>query len=790
MGFRRRMSYHGMVGRRAQKAIMPTRWICLLTAVLLVGTSCSRDPNVAKRKYLESGNRYFERGKFNEATIMYRSALKKDAMYGEAYYRLGLAFLKMSNFAGAERSLSRAYRLLKPGPDKADATTKLADIYLLAYMSDSQRSQKYEDLFNDFIKGLPEDSFDRLRLEAYKAWRNRDLDAALAKFEAAKKAKPDDVNLDLALAQVLMQKERNDEAEKLLRAVIARDKANSSAYDVLYQYYMRRNMQAEAEQIRKAKCENNPAVLQYRLQLATHYFLTNQRGETDRILRAILSDPKTFPDGREKVGDFYLTFRQFDQALETYKGGLSQGKQERLTFLRKIADVYVVQGRRDEALAVLDKHVLKEAPNDPVGLALRATLWLETGNRSQLQQAVTELETAVGKLPRNAVVRYNLGRAYWARGDLDLARAQFRAAIDMQPDYLAPRLATIQLHLVRGENPQALQAADEALRLSPRTAFTRILRAQALSGLGRIPEARTELQALIKTDPQLMEARFRLGLLELAAGNHAAAEQVFRQCASDAKGEVLCQIGLADVYSAQKQYDKAIALLKEQLATSPGRRDLMMALGNTSVLAGRYDQAVEVFRQMLAKEPDSADLNLRLAETQRRSGNIPQAIEGFRRVKQLQPNNPNAAIWLALLLHSTGREADAKTEYEQILRLQSDNAVALNNLAYVIAEQGGDLDVALTYAQRAKQKAPNSLEVADTLGWIYLKKNLRSNALEIYRDLVAKAPGNPTFRYHHGMALFQQGNRPEARKELEAALRNRPSKDEEGKIRELLQKIG
>jgi len=169
---------------------------------------------------------------------------------------------------------------------------------------------------------------------------------------------------------------------------------------------------------------------------------------------------------------------------------------------------------------------------------------------------------------------------------------------------------------------------------------------------------------------------------------------------------------------------------------------------------------------------------------------VPLAIENFRKAKQLQPNNPDAAIWLALLLHQTGREADARVEYEQILRLQSDNPVALNNLAYVLAEQGGNLDVALTYAQRAKQKLPQSLEISDTLGWIYLKKNLRSNAMDIYNELVAKAPQNSTFRFHRAMALFQGGNRPEARKELEAALRNKPGKEEEGKIRELMQKIG
>jgi tetratricopeptide (TPR) repeat protein len=108
----------------------------------------------------------------------------------------------------------------------------------------------------------------------------------------------------------------------------------------------------------------------------------------------------------------------------------------------------------------------------------------------------------------------------------------------------------------------------------------------------------------------------------------------------------------------------------------------------------------------------------------------------------------------------------------------------------VIAEQGGDLDVALTYAQRAKQKLPQSLEISDTLGWIYLKKQLTPNALEIYDELVTKDPARSTFRYHRGMALFQKGDRPQAKKELETALRSHPSKDEEGKIRELLQKIG
>jgi Flp pilus assembly protein TadD len=166
------------------------------------------------------------------------------------------------------------------------------------------------------------------------------------------------------------------------------------------------------------------------------------------------------------------------------------------------------------------------------------------------------------------------------------------------------------------------------------------------------------------------------------------------------------------------------------------------------------------------------------------------AIQHFRKVKELNPNNPEAAVWLALLLHQTGRQAEAKAQYEQILRLEPDNPIALNNLAYVLAEQGGDLDVALTYAQRAKQKLPQSSDVADTLGWIYIKKNLTANAVDIYNDLVAKQPGNATFRLHLGMALFQKGDKPRAKQELETALRSKPSSVDADKIKELLQRIG
>src|SRR3954464_14860246 len=108
---------------------LPVVLPCLLSLVL--ATSCSRDPNVVKMRYLNNGNKYFDKGKYKEASIMYRTALQKDAKYGEAYYRLALADLRTEQPFAAVQSLRRAVELLKPEqPERIDARIKLADVYI------------------------------------------------------------------------------------------------------------------------------------------------------------------------------------------------------------------------------------------------------------------------------------------------------------------------------------------------------------------------------------------------------------------------------------------------------------------------------------------------------------------------------------------------------------------------------------------------------------------------------------------------------------------------------------
>src|SRR5229473_819121 len=108
----------------------------ILPLLVLIG-ACSRDPKVVCKKYVDNGNKYYDRGKYKEASIMYRNALKKDPRYSDAYYHLGLVDLKLGLYGEAQRSLIRAVET-DTEKKNSDAVVKLADLYLARFVMNPQ----------------------------------------------------------------------------------------------------------------------------------------------------------------------------------------------------------------------------------------------------------------------------------------------------------------------------------------------------------------------------------------------------------------------------------------------------------------------------------------------------------------------------------------------------------------------------------------------------------------------------------------------------------------------------
>ena len=87
------------------------KFLFLLMIFCVVGTGCSRNPNVRKQKYLESGERYLQKGKYAEAVIQFGNSIQVDSGFAEAHYQLAQVYVKLRQWTSAYQERTRTVEL-------------------------------------------------------------------------------------------------------------------------------------------------------------------------------------------------------------------------------------------------------------------------------------------------------------------------------------------------------------------------------------------------------------------------------------------------------------------------------------------------------------------------------------------------------------------------------------------------------------------------------------------------------------------------------------------------------
>jgi len=779
------------------------RSVSIVLSALLVLISCNRDPNVAKRRYLESGNRYFDRGKYKEAAIMYKDALQKDLLWGPAHYKLALTELKLGQVGGAVQEFRKAVeRLPMDSPDHWDAAVKLCDIFLQVQTEPRNRTLLTDvDGFVKQILARDANSFEGHRLQgddffvqarfaaqsAHKEQSDALLVQAVEEYRKAAAIKPGQTGVMMQMARVAAAQNDFAGAEKIFHEVIDKDQTTQAAYSELYRLQMFQGHGKDGEETLKQAFQNNPKAFGFLVTLAMQYSNEQRREDMLQVLNRIKSYSKDFPRAYVVVGDFYLRLGNGDAAIREYREGIAKQPKQKVEYQKRIIEVLMRQGKRGEA-AELNSALLKDNPEDNDARGLEGTLLLDKGD---VNRALSELQSVTSRAPENPVAHFNLGRAHLALGESVQAQQQFERALEIRGDYLQARLALAQLQVARGDYDAAFKSAGMVLSADRNNFKARLIQTASLMGQKKYAEAREQLDGLLKALPNSPDVHFQIGMVNLAENKFKDAEAAFRRTFELNPSNLRGLLGVAETFMAQNKPDAALDTLQAESSKQPARADLKIEMGNIAVRAGRFDQAIQIYQSALSSLNDRArgDVYLRIGETFRRKGDLANAITALKKARETMPDNIVALGSLALVLDAANRWSEARQVYDAALKLQPDNAVTLNNDAFLMAEHGGDLDQALTMAQRAKQLQPNLPEITDTLGWIYLKKNLSDEAVDLFKQLVTAQPSASTYRYHLGMAYFQKGDKPRAQKELQEALKYSPAPLEKQKIQELLARL-
>jgi tetratricopeptide (TPR) repeat protein len=228
--------------------------------------------------------------------------------------------------------------------------------------------------------------------------------------------------------------------------------------------------------------------------------------------------------------------------------------------------------------------------------------------------------------------------------------------------------------------------------------------------------------------------------------------------------------GLAVLDVGERKPEQAVARMEALVAKEPDNVRYLQIASRSYMAVRSFDKAEAALRRVLELDNNNLETYGLLGQLYLMQNKTEQALKEYEALSRQQPTAVGPHTVAAMLLQSMNRLDEAQKRYERVIEIDREAPVAANNLAWLYAERGGNIDVALQLAQTARRRLPNEPAVADTLGWIYVKKQQYPQAIRELADAVAKEPENPEYQYHLGEAYRGSGDVAKARAALQKAV--------------------
>jgi tetratricopeptide (TPR) repeat protein len=320
------------------------------------------------------------------------------------------------------------------------------------------------------------------------------------------------------------------------------------------------------------------------------------------------------------------------------------------------------------------------------------------------------------------------GDQYLHARDLPNAVADYKKAIEMNPDLAAAHHGLSVAYGQMGRHAEALDEIDVAIRLDPRNAVAHLNRGMALAALRRRDEALKEIDEAKRLDPENARLRNDIGnTLTNALGLVDAALQEYREASRLAPNvpEIHHNIGL--MLFRLGRFSEAIAPFEESLRLNSRYRNARFFLADALSRVGRYPESIESWTKFLELVPDGPDATRRRAWDYLLWGQHGEAAAAdARRSLDTVGWRDAAAQYMVLVAHLGNREAGHDREASLML---DEAAIKCDTRIWpypVIRYLRGDLPegALLTLAGTDDQRA----EAHTYLGMDLLLKGQRENA--------------------------------------------------------------
>lgn len=736
-------------------AFHPLASTLLLALVGLAG--CSRDPDALKRRFTARGDAYAARKQYAEATIEYRKALQQDPRFAEAYLKLAEAYAADGDARDALPAYVRAADL---SPENTDANLKAGNLLLVArHFQDAKTRARV------VLERHP-DNVPALILMGNALAGLGSLDDAVAVAERAAALNPRRAGLYGNLGVLQLARGNTAQAEAAFTRAVTIDPRSTQALLGLSNFYLTTGRLREAEVTLLRLHAIDTRSVEANQALANLYLQSGRARDAETFLKTV-ADVQQNAEAWLALADYYLGTGRVDESRRLLDRVSSTAEGYAVGRIRT-ALIAAASGRAPDAHAALREVLAREPKNGPA-MALEARLLL---SENRFDDALALVRTVLTVDAHSAQAYYTLGQIHLARRSQEEARKAFAEAVLNDPARVDAQIELAKIHRARREIDTAIQYAERGVKAEPDNvdAHLALVRSLAIRP-DDLPKADREMTMLLSRFPGSADVQTVNGLLRLAHNDAAGARLAFERALKLEPDQLEALGGLTALDAEAHHLADARARIEARIAAARTPSPGLLLLAARVYVASRDTAGTEqVLKRLIEVDPSNLDGYNYLGQFYLSQHRLDAARAEFRTLAARQPGSVTAQTMLGLLAHAEGDVTQAQKAYEAAVQADPRAGAAANNLAWIYANGGGNLDSALQLAQSARNQLPDSLEVADTLGFVYYKKEMGGFAIPLLLQCVEKEPRNPLYQYHLGLVYAQNGEDRKARTHLERAL--------------------
>ncbi|MCP3978041.1 MAG: tetratricopeptide repeat protein [bacterium] len=376
----------------------------------------------------------------------------------------------------------------------------------------------------------------------------------------------------------------------------------------------------------------------------------------------------------------------------------------------------------------------RDAPPE-IALPDLSSIEAEVGERLEEQ-----LET-VRTSPEDGAAAGHLGMLAQAHGLLPTARTCYLRARALQPERFdwAYLLARVEREL--GHAADAETALRDALEIDPSYVAGRVALGEMLAERGEDDSALAEFERALELDANSAAAHVGLARIAGRAGRQRDAVQHYERALELSPRATGLHYNLAQAYRRLGDTERA----EEQLALRGDGR----ATQDDPLLASVFDLV------------DSARLWLDRARIHASAGEFERAAQALREALLRDPDHPTGHLLAGSVFDSLGDAETAARHYRRALELEPDNPRARFGLGLVLARSGDDRGAARQFL-RAVELDPALSQARRSLARTYERTGEREGALQQYEILLRGDPLNAEHRLRRALCHVRLGRHAEA----------------------------